>query len=900
VTIGALLLALTVAVAPGERLAPVVGDGVPRGVVTMVVPVPAELREAAEVLYAVRVTGSVEVLGRLVGTARAPGLPDRPLLLTMRIPAGAEAGIVEAAEVAFRTPRGTEYIVPLQLRVSVVRALSLLGAPEMRGLRAGDRLELEYRIVNAGNAPDTAWIGVQAPPGWIARLERTQTAIVPPRGQLEFRVTLGIPLATNVGDHTIAVSLRKAMGTPPVATVFTTLGLTGRAGSTPGLVVKPSVAVASGADGTVSASAVDVEGPVGDGVTLRARLAPPIEGRGMAVQGLSSVGATSAPFSASLAGADWDVTVGNTAAQLTELAGVNLIGQGLTARQARADHEWRLIAARPGFGDATGGRLLGAAYWRQTGIGRLGGAASRLAETGDAIRGRDLTALVLDYRTDPIGTVTIGASVAHRASAAAEGTGAAGSFTHEGRRERVSLRVAHAPGGSAAYARAVDEWQLDASRLLTRDWSVDAFVQRTRDAGPFLQRMDVLAWSLGQRLTLGEATAATLRAQRSSFDARTSAAGIGGFGAADRRLVGGLEWRRERIHLTAEGSYGELARATQLVDGSLASSAARQRGMRLGASRGFLTLGMLDAHASLEETAAGVGMPARVLGAGLRWSELPVSVGTWQARLEFESTLQRLGDLAPAVVSRVRVRAPLPFGLDLVVAGERNPFFRDARGRAGWIAAMRITAAARVYSPQSLGPEGMVYEDADQNGRRDPGERGVAGVVVRRGEAKATTDGEGRYRLPATARGRTRIEQGSLPIGLIAHPLLASDSLERLDLPVLPTGHAVLELELLPDANGRRPAVDLEPAIVILRDASGFEWVGRRTSATTAVFEGIPTGAYVVDANLSRIAEPLRIAESLVVVVSPHGTATLRVPLQGRAVRFFTPPARGTRSGSQP
>ena len=206
---------------------------------------------------------------------------------------------------------------------------------------------------------------------------------------------------------------------------------------------------------------------------------------------------------------------------------------------------------------------------------------------------------------------------------------------------------------------------------------------------------------------------------------------------------------------------------------------------------------------------------------------------------------------------------------------------------------MRLAAATRVYSPGQLGPEGLVFEDLDNDGRYDALEPGVAGVIVRRGDAKAVTDRHGRYRLPVTARGRSRIDQGSLRPGLVAHPVLSNDQTERLDLPVLPTGSVVVEMLIVADESGRLPEMSLEPVVVILRDETGFSWVGRRIGPNLAAFDGVPVGRYALAFNFASLREPLR-AEEQTVTVRPHVTAEVKAPLRARVIRVFTPPARRT------
>lgn len=898
---GALLLARPVAAADVVRLPTLVTDGVPRGLVTMVVPIPAELANEPEVTYEVRLLDDVEILGRLRGPARVAGAPARPLVLTLRVPAAADAGTIDVAEVVFRDRAGREYVVPLQLRVSVVRSLTIMGTRELRGLRAGDRLELPFRVVNAGNATDSVRLVVRGPTGWGTRLDRPALATVAPRGQLEFTVSVGIPAVANLGDHTLSVALQVPGVAEPVSIAYTTLGITGRAGQVAGLVMRPTIAVASTSTGTASFTGVELAGPVSPGVSVRAQLTPAIDRGGMTSQGLASVGALSAPFSAAVYGADWDVSAGNTALQLSDLTGVNVIGRGVTGRIQRDDVEARAIVAAPASGTReVNGELLGLGYWRGTGAGRLGGSFSYLREQGGLANGRELRAVAADYRTPRIGTLTVGASLGHRTTGLAHGVGYGVTVQHDRPRERAVFRLAHAPGGTAGFARAEDEWQLDASRALTPRWFVDGSAQRSRDRGNVFAGMRAQSWTMGQRYAVRPDLSVSARFAENDFTVTTEDAGIGDFGARDRQVSGGLEWRRGLLAVSAEGSRGHITRSTELVDGRIDEQVAAQQGLRLSASRAFERWGAVDVNGSVEQTAAGVGLPGVIRTAGLRWSDLPLTYGTRQATLSTEASLQQMGNLKAMVVTRAVLRAALPGGLDLAVSAERNPFFRDRTGHAGWIGAIRLTAATRVYSPGALGPEGLVFEDRDRDGQYDPMEPGVPGVTVRRGDSKAVTDRNGRYRLPVQARGRSRIDQGSLPKGLVAHPALAGDSVERLDLPVLPTGSVSVEMQLAADETGRVPEVSLEAAVVLLRDETGFEWVGRRTGPNTAIFDGVPVGKYTLAFNFNRVREPLRADESAV-TVTPHQTARLTVPVRGRAIRIFTPPARqqrGTRQGT--
>ncbi len=77
------------------------------------------------------------------------------------------------------------------------------------------------------------------------------------------------------------------------------------------------------------------------------------------------------------------------------------------------------------------------------------------------------------------------------------------------------------------------------------------------------------------------------------------------------------------------------------------------------------------------------------------------------------------------------------------------------RARAGAQAAPEAAVLPSRTTPGAARPAqvtGIVYLDANRNGRRDGGERGLAGVKVSNGREVAITDAQGRYGLPGGTR----------------------------------------------------------------------------------------------------------------------------------------------------
>ena len=883
------------------RLPSLVIDAEARAIITVQVPVPESMRDLVEVHYAVRPLNGAGVVGGLGGVYDVQRSSSRALLLTLRVPTDVAAGELDVADVEFRAVGRPVVVQPVTVRIPLRRLLTVSGTSEVVELHSGDLVDLVFRLHNQGNANEALTVAFSMPGGWRSRPPVPRTIALPRGEEMEIATTVRIPEDAGIGDYAVLLEARSTW--PPndsVAVSYrTTLRVHANRSTVQGLMLTPVVAAASSSDGGAAFVGATLEGPVSEGMSIRARLLPRARSNGIVAQGLGSVGAYAAPFSASLSGRDWQVDAGNALMQLSDLAGLNVIGEGVTAHGERAGWEGRAVIARPAGGAGARGQVVGAGLWRELPFGRVGGAVSYLAEQGGFSRGRDLTALAADYTSVQMGPYAFDGGLALRESFGRWGAGVTAGGSRETDRDRVSMRLAHTPGGSAAFARATDEFQLSGSRTLSERWSVDGSLQQSRDANNVFRALRSSGYTLGQRFQLSSTSAVSLRGQWTSFDARSASGGFGSFGAGSRDLTAGYDLRRGLLTLSGEASLGAMSRRTELLGGRSDESVAAQRGMRVFGSRLLEDLGAVDASLGVQFTQAGVGVPGDVWVASARWGQIPIVRGRQSVRLDTELQYQRLGDIQSFVVMRAGVTIALPGAMELALSAERNPYYRDAVGRSGWIAAMRLSGATMLRAASANGELGVVYSDLNGNGRRDVGEAGVSGVVLRRGEARAVSDREGRYRLPARNRGRVRVDQASLPAGMLAHPLLSMDTLERRDIPLLSTGTVQLDLRLAAGDDGRTPTVSLKEARVVLRDATGFEWVGRAVTDSSVVFEDIPAGEYVPRFDFSSVGEPLRHDDGLVILVAPRERRTVVVPLRGRAVRIITPPSRMGRQGRQ-
>ena len=103
-----------------------------------------------------------------------------------------------------------------------------------------------------------------------------------------------------------------------------------------------------------------------------------------------------------------------------------------------------------------------------------------------------------------------------------------------------------------------------------------------------------------------------------------------------------------------------------------------------------------------------------------------------------------------------------------------GPTRREVIAAAG-ASALALTAGTGLAEPPAVA-SGMVFEDRHRSGRREPGNRGIAGVMVSNGRDVARTDAEGRWRLPVADGDSLFVikpPHWSTPLGLGDVPLFS-------------------------------------------------------------------------------------------------------------------------------
>jgi hypothetical protein len=300
--------------------------------------------------------------------------------------------------------------------------------------------------------------------------------------------------------------------------------------------------------------------------------------------------------------------------------------------------------------------------------------------------------------------------------------------------------------------------------------------------------------------------------------------------------------------------------------------------------------GAFEASANYEQNGAGSGLLPKQSLYTIRAAAVPLPVGLWG--VTGSASVERydwFGTRPGVTTIRAGVRVPLPAAMTLTLDAEHNPLFFTTAAR-GWNLAIKLEYGAVVPLP-GLGAaaRGNVYEDRNGNGRRDAGEPGLGGVLVRRGGEYAITDAAGRYRFLTRADEPVRLDESSLSFGLIA-PFAASRSA---DIAVLPT--SPVTIRLAPSGDSTQPAPPPGSALatvrVQVRDKAGNIWSARPDTQDVVVLQSLPPGSYQVELDLSGLPTPLMLRGPLPSFTVEAGALvpTMIIPLYPRPVRMFDP-----------
>ena len=229
-----------------------------------------------------------------------------------------------------------------------------------------------------------------------------------------------------------------------------------------------------------------------------------------------------------------------------------------------------------------------------------------------------------------------------------------------------------------------------------------------------------------------------------------------------------------------------------------------------------------------ERTGPGVGASPVQWAYGVRMN------GRADRPVRFDAAAEHLGgsiEAAKSLMIRAGMEVDLPLSATVRMSAERNPYVVPGAGASDWIYVFGISRAFGLPRLSGGGTRGTVYRDVNGNGKRDGGEPGFAGVMLKRGSEVAVTDNRGSFHLMGNEREPYELDARSLPLGWIAPSTVVSPATRSIGAVAL--SPIEVELVLDPADSSRVSRAHLIDLVVTLRDSTGRQWMSRRASPSS-------------------------------------------------------------------
>jgi hypothetical protein len=488
---------------------------------------------------------------------------------------------------------------------------------------------------------------------------------------------------------------------------------------------------------------------------------------------------------------------------------------------------------------------------------------------------------------------TLRAEVAERRFMDGSGLGWSSGLVRTGPESNEEFRFSHAPGGNDAFARATDEVVANVSERVSSRANISGSFWRTSDATSVFSSLSSRGYSLRPQYTLTGTTTIAVEMRSYLFDAYSRRNGSnpgGGFGSREDQLGISMSQSIREFHLNSAAYLGNTTHSVSPLGQNTLSEQTPRNYWTTNAGWAGVG-GAIEVQSRIEQTRDVSGLVNQQTMFGVRADQLVLPM---RGGIRADGELQHVSGFGNEQSSIVRagLMVPLLNGFSFKVEAERNTVFHTLSGRAPWIFGARFEHSINLPMIRTPGSSGYVYRDLNGNGRRDVGETGVPGVVVRRGSETAVTNADGKYRLGGDERQFVVVDDPSLPDGWSA----AGSS--RGDVAVILSSSAEVELVVASRSGISDVHVDLAKAHIIARDAAGREWAARMTGPTTATFDALPVGTYTLDFDLSELSEPLvPRAPVPLMIVTGRDLKSVTITLDPRPIRMW-PHSTAPKSGS--
>ncbi len=865
-------------------LSSVTVSGAPRSYQVVSIPVPDAMSQLSDVQLVIVPRGEFVVLGPRSRDLNPRAQHKTRMPVTIGIPASALAGRTIAAEARFSALGAPTLVVPIEVDVSLVRKILLRQSNASLNAQAGSDVTLPLEIVNAGNAVENIRADLDLPSGWATRDVHQGAISLSPGETTRRRIRLKVPSLSSTGSSFVHVILLGGRDTLAAETMTVEVFNSSTIGAQSGPLITSAVSQAVDENGranrllTLSAS-----GALFDSVHVEARMSQGTVLGGAASNAFAHLGSYQSSASVNLTSPSGELSLGNTGTSFSDVTGLYPYGQGALLH---LEHPaWSFL----GFGAVSMSQpafpqrkpMLGLRVERQVGVAQINATATHLQDNGPSPR--KLDALGVGAAVPVFLGSTLKAEVAERQFAGADALGWSSELERIAGEGNEQLRVTHAPGGSDAFARATDEVIANVTEKILSRGLVSASAWRTADQTSVFSGLKSNGLSLRPQLTVPGGSTVAIEARTYEFDAtsRSTAAGQGGgFGSKEQQLGISLSTYLHQYYLNTSAFLGNMTRTVSPL--GLASVTDRTPRNYWTTTAGWTgTGGVLELQMRIEQTRDRGGFVNQQSLFGARAEQVVIP---WFGGVRAEGELQRVNGFGneKSSIMRAGLAVPVTSGFAIKLDVERNSIFHSTSGKVPWVWGLRLEHALVVPMLRTPGTAGYVYEDLNGNQRRDDGEPGVAGAIVRRGSESAVADANGKYRVGGDSRQPITIDEASLPDGWSA------STAARGDLGVTLSTSAEVELVVAPRSGIAAVQVDLSKARVIARDSAGREWIAVMTGPTTATFQSLPIGTYKLDFDLSDLSEPLLPRTPVpALIIAGKESRSITVTLDPRPIRMW-------------
>jgi hypothetical protein len=860
----------------------VTASGAPRSYQVVSVPVPEAFAHVMKLEVEVVPHGDFVVLG-----PRARTLPSSSrgrVGVTIGIPANALAGRLLAAEARFSSPASPTLAVPIEIEVNLVRQIVLRpGSAPING-QAGKDVILPFEIVNSGNAIETVQAALALPVGWASRELHQAPIVIRPGETVKRRVRLEIPALSSTGSSFVRIDLTEKGETLNSETITVEVFNSGSIGRLSGPLVTTAFSHAADENGRPNGLfTLSAVGALYDSVRIDAKMSSGSAIGGAASNAFARIGSFQSSASVMLSAPSGQLSLGNAGTSFSDLTGLYPYGQGALVQIHHQN--WNLTSlgalSMAPSGSTERKPMVGLRGEHAFGDALLSTSITHLADAG--LSPRRLDAFGVGAAVPSLFGSTLKGEVAERRFQNGSGIGWSSEIVRTNPDNSEELRATHAPGGSDAYARATDELMANASERLTSRVTVNASAWRTTDVTAVFTGIKSNGFSVRPQYAIRQATTIAIEMRSYLFDAnsRPNASNIGGgFGSREQQVGISFSSYLRQYYVNSSAYLGTVTRTVApLGQPSLSSRTPRNYWTTNAGWSG--PGGLVELQTRIEQTRDAGGFVNQQTLIGVRGEQVLLP---WFGGIRGEGELQRVYGFAGdnTGIMRAGVAIPLINGFALRIDCEHNSIFRSVSGHVPWIFGARFEHSMTMPMLRTPGTSGYVYEDLNGNQRRDSGEPGISGAIVRRGAETAVTDASGKYRVGGDPTKPVTVDETSLPDGW--SPSGASSG----DLSVTLSTLATVELVIASRSEVSAVVVDLSKAHVIARDSAGREWAARMTGATTATFESLPIGTYRLDFDLSELSEPLVPRAPLpLLVVSGKESKSITVTLDPRPIRMW-------------